>query len=283
MAQTMSTAGVGRVNRRFLLLALILATLSAVLVYAAISNSGGGGGTASGDDISVVVAKAAIPAGTELTADLLELRAVPENVVGTDPFQTVDALVGQVVRYPIAANEPILLSNVAGGLEIVDNNVLSYIIEAGKRGMAIKVEAVVGAGGLVLPGDKVDIYWAPEETLGEDAVGAGLIAENIEVLAVQQTLVDLPPTAPGAAADGEEATTGGERLRGSDAEPIPDAATVTLLLTSEEAARVFCADAGEGEIRLAVRALGDDSPTGLPIGECIIEAKEEDPASAAAN
>jgi hypothetical protein len=41
----MTSVAVGRVNRRFLFLALILATLSGILAYAALSQDSGGGGT----------------------------------------------------------------------------------------------------------------------------------------------------------------------------------------------------------------------------------------------
>ena len=44
MAQTMTAASIGRVNRRFLFLALILAALSAVLVYPLLTRSSGSGG-----------------------------------------------------------------------------------------------------------------------------------------------------------------------------------------------------------------------------------------------
>ena len=56
MAQTITTAAVSRVNRRFLLLAIILAILSAVLVYAQMSRSGSTA-TGSAGNVSVVVAR----------------------------------------------------------------------------------------------------------------------------------------------------------------------------------------------------------------------------------
>ena len=270
MAQSMTkSAAASRVNRRFLFLALILAGLSAVLVYAAISRSDSGSGI-SGEGTSVVVAKAAIAPGTTITAEMVDVQVVPESVIGDQPFRTTEELVGQVARYPIAANEQLLASKVVGGVSLADNNVLSHIIESGKRGMAINVKQVISGGGLVLPGDHVDVLWISDATLVEFE-GAGLIAENVEVLAVHQSIVDLPVTAPGAIEDeAAPPLTDEERVRASEADPEPDAVTVTLLLTPEQAARVFCADIAVGALRLAVRAFGDDSPSGIPPAICTI-------------
>src|SRR3990172_2063047 len=150
MAQSMTTVAAGRVNRRFLFLALVLATLSAVLVYAAISrsDSGGGGSTA---DVPVVVAKSSIPAGTAITAGLVEVRRVPEFAVGAEAFTSIDDVVGQVAKFPLAPNEQLLVSKFVA-TTVGTNDALSYVLEDGLRGMAVTVEQVIAAGGLGLPG-----------------------------------------------------------------------------------------------------------------------------------
>jgi pilus assembly protein CpaB len=269
MAQPIPSSAVGgRVNRRFLLLAAILAALSAVLMYAAWP-SDSGGGTSSAVEVPVVVARAAIPAGTEITVDMVEVVNVSEGAVGEDALTSTEAVIGRTARYPISANQPILLKDIVTSGVAVTNDVLQNILEGGQRGMAIDVEAVVGAGGLVLPGDHVDVYWIPENPV-DDVPGAQLIAEDVEVVAVAQTLVEIAPTAPGLQDEGAvPAGSPEDRVRGSDAAPEPKAITVTLMLTPEQASRVFCGDEG-GVLRLAVRAFGDRSPNGLPIVDCII-------------
>lgn len=281
MAQMMTGTAAGRVNRRFLFLALILAGLSAVLAYAAISSSGSDGGGTSVADVPVVVAKTAIPPGTQITAEMLEVRQVPATVVGDLALDDIDVAVGETTRYPIAANEQVLLSKlVVGGPDTVGNDALSYVLKEGMRGMAIETTEVIGAGGLVLPGDYVDVLWVPgDDSRGdEDHEGAMLVAENVEVVSVDRTIVEVPPSAPGIV-DDEEGTSppasDAQRVRGLDEEPIPEAITVTLMLTPEQAARLFCAESG-GELRLAVRAFGDDSPSQLPPVICIIPAEEEE-------
>lgn len=272
MARTMTTASLGRVNRRLLLFALILAVLSAILVYTATSRSGEGGSVAGG--IPVVVAKEPINAGTRITAVMLEVQQVPASAVGFQPLTSIDAAVGNVARYPIATNEQVLLSKIVGSSVATSSNVLVNVLEDGTRALAIQTSRVVGAGGLVLPGDHVDILWVPDE-VEDDHSGAMLLAENIEVLAVQETLIDIAP-APAGVEDGDEQAvpgTTGDRVRGVDAEAVPDASTVTLMVTLSEATRIFCAE-HTGSLRLAVRGFGDTAPTGLPPANCVIRAND---------
>ena len=267
MARTMTSTAAGRVNRRFLFLALILAALSAVLVYAAVSRSDGGGSAAG--DVRVVVAKEPIAAGTTLTGDMLTTRALPSDAVGAGSLSSSDAAVGQLTLQFIAEGEPVLSSKLVGS-DVRAGAGVSYKVPEGARGMAITVNEVIGVGGLVLPGDHVDIFWLPDEPL-TDSEGAMLVAENVEVLAVQTTLVDIASTG---AQTGDNPADDNDRVRSTDAELIPDAATMTFLLTPAQAARIFCAESS-GSIRLAVRQFGDDSSSGLPPATCVILADEE--------
>ena len=274
MARTMTFAGGGRVNRRLLFVALILAVLSAVLVYTATSRSGEGGSSAG--DVPVVVAIQSIAPGTRITAAMLTVQDVPEFALGAQSLTSVDAAVGNVARYPIAANEQVLLSKIVGGSVTASNDVLINILDEGKRAIAIRTSLVVSAGGLLLPGDHVDILWMPGDSENEHE-GAKLLAENIEVLAVQQTLVEIAATAPGLQEQGVDEgavqTAAGDRVRIEDAGLIPDADTVTLMVTIQQAARIFCAEEN-GTIRFAVRAFGDASPSGLPPAICVIPGQE---------
>ena len=261
----MTTAAVGRVNTRFLLLALILAALSAVLVYAAVSRSGGGGSSAA--DLEVVVTTEAVAAGTTLTDEMLTVKAVASDTVGEGYFSDIDQVSDRLVTHPLTAGEPVLSTNIAGGIETASNDVLSNILVEGRRGLGITTSAVVNAGGLVLPGDHVDVFWVPEKPT-DDVPGAQLVAENVEVVSVEQTLVEIPPSAPGLQTEGDE-TTETDRIRGSEADPLPAAITVTLMVTPQQAQRIFCGEM-TGSLRLAVRAFGDDSPSGLAPVVCII-------------
>jgi len=282
MARPVSTIAGGRVNRRFLALAVILGLIFAVLVYVWMSQSGEES-TGSGR-LSVVVAKDFIPAGERITEAMITDRRLPENALGEGAITRTDDVLGKVVRSDIQPNEPILSSRLVD-TTVPSNDALSYVIEEGQRGMAIKTDLVIGAGGLVLPGDHVDIITTPadsEQQLEQDHPGAILVAENVEVLAVQQTIVNIAPAAPGVqdetGGSQEPDPSASTRVRASDAAENPEATTVTLLLTPQQSAQIFCAEQS-GTLRLLVRAYGDDSPSDLPPLDCILRAaKEQAPA-----
>lgn len=268
MAQTMTTGAVGRVNRRFLLLALILAGLFAVLAYTALSDSGGGGGGATTDQVPIVVATVPIPAGTRITDTMVELADFPEDRVSASSISDVGLVIGQVARYNIEPQEALYLSKVAS-TTITGENALAYVVEAGMRGEAVTVEEVVTAGGLVLPGDHVDVLWIPFS-------GGPVfrLLSDVEVTAVSQTIVDIQPVAPGVQTGTIPTPAAGvpSRVRASDALAQPDARTVTMLISPDDSKRLFCADqfaeAHEGRIRLAVRSFGDGAPAQVDAPEC---------------
>lgn len=277
MARSITSVAAGRVNTRYLLLAFILAIISGVLAYAAFSRSGGE--SSSAVTVDVVVAQEPIQVGQRLTASVLAVRSLPADAVGENPLTSIETLEGRQALVPISPGEPILSAKVVGGATAVaTSDALAFVIEEGQRGMAVTVDQVSSAGGLVLPGDHVDIFWVPAEQaqVPQDHEGAMLIAENVEVLAVQQQLVEIAPTTlvDPEGTEGETAPAS-ERVRDATAEALPEATTVTLLLPPNLAARVFCAESS-GALRLAVRQFGDESPSGLAPVTCVIPANQEE-------
>lgn len=131
------------------------------------------------------------------------------------------------------------------------------MVPQGKRGFAINASQVQEAGGLILPGDYVDIvvlydveFDKPGSTDKEvvDNFLVQTVLQNVEVLAVSQVIVDIVPEAT--------PSVGGQRVRNSEAQPEPGATTVTLSLTPEQAQRVYLAESN-GEVRMALRPFGD--------------------------
>jgi pilus assembly protein CpaB len=234
---------------------MVLGLMGAGLVYVATSrnttNSGGGGGGAA--DTPVLVAKVDIPARTTITADMVEVRLVEADARSVLSYDSVEAIRGKVTRFPIAANEQVLSSKVVdlSGSAAATARSLSYIVPEGKRAFAIAASEVRDVGGLLLPGDYVDIIVRYDVKFG-DKTEAGYLAhillQNVEVLAVSQTMVDVVPN--------QEPSETGQRERISEAKPIPDAGTITLALTPEDAQLLYLAEAN-GEIRFAMRPYGD--------------------------
>jgi pilus assembly protein CpaB len=262
-----------RGNRKFIMMAIALGLLGALLVYVATSRQTGsettGGAIA---DTPVVVARVDIPARAVVTRAMLDVKLVPSDSRGLSAYSSVDAVLGQATRFPLAAGEQVLPSKLvdyrarAPGL----GRSLSYVIPEGKRGFAINVSSVQNAGGLVLPGDYVDIIVIYDVKFaagggasagGREKVDSFLVQtlmQNIEVLAVSQQVVDVVPewqSEPAASPDGH-------RVRNSEGQVDAEARTVTLALSLSEAQRLYLAESN-GRIRLAVRSYGDDDS--LPI------------------
>jgi len=275
MARPLAGTAAGSTNRRLLLLALVAGIVAAILIYTALSRSSESTGSAGAASMApAVVAKQDIPARTKITSGMLEVRQVPQDTRSELAYTDLSQVVGRVTRYPIATSEQVLATKVVS-LEsaAATGDSLSYVIPEGKRGISIEVSEVVSSGGLVLPGDYVDIigvfdvnFVDGEEERTEQKYFSRIILQNIEVLAVAQTVVDTPPEAgTTTGADGETTTTDadGQRVRNTEAAPEPKASTVTLSVTPQEAQLLFLAEEN-GVLRLAVRPYGDAEVQDIP-------------------
>lgn len=253
MAST-ATLESSKANRRFILLAVVLGLIGAALIYVVLNrDSGPAASSRAAGDTAVVVAKVDIPARSLVSADMLEVKLLPASAVSELAYSDTQQVVGQYTRFAIAANETILSSKVvptsgsAGGV----TRALSYTIPEGKRGIAVSASPLSQAGGLILPGDYIDILVVYNVEFGNDVKDAYMvqtIMQNIEVLAISTTVVDTVGTTT--------VNDDGQRPRNSEARATPDASTVTLLVTPEQAQTLFLAERN-GELRMALRAFGD--------------------------
>jgi pilus assembly protein CpaB len=254
------------------MLALVSAALSALLVFVAISRAGGGKeSSGSTDTAAVVVAAVDIPARTQITKDMVKVRDVPVSVKPEMAYSTVDEVIGKATRYPLVVEEELTSLKVVSlqGAQGADG--IAFVIPKGMRAISIKADQVLSAGGLVLPGDYVDIigvFSVKNKDGGEDeAYFVRTILQNIEVLAVAQTIADVPPPADGDGTEAAATTSEGQRARGSEADPNPEATTLTLLVEPEKAEWLFLAEAN-GTLRAIVRGFGDSDTTDVrPIVE----------------
>lgn len=236
------------------MVALLLAGLSAALSYALLSrsdegsSSGGGGG--SGDN-QVVVARVPISERTLITDDMLDVVNTDRVTVGA--FTAREEVVGKVTKFPIAVNAQVITTSVVDTSQPVSDAALSVVVPIGKRAMSVRASQVATAGGLVLPGDWVDVVWG---CCKDNQVVTKTLVKNVQVAAVAQTIVSSGPVAnetPGADDTSNP-------IAADQAAPVPDAATITLLLTPLEAQQMFLAD-GSGQIRVALRGPSDtDTP-----------------------
>src|SRR5947209_13150583 len=114
MNRSITAAPASGSNKKLIIIALVLGLLGAVLVFSAASKGGdkGSSNTAAAGGVPSVVAKLDIPARTKITAAMVEVRLVSKDGVSdlgyTDPTQVI----GQVTRFPVAANEQVLSTKV---------------------------------------------------------------------------------------------------------------------------------------------------------------------------
>lgn len=252
--------GVRTSGRMYLVLATGFAVLAGLLAYAALRDSGGSSGSTAVATLARVVASEDIPARTRITADMVEVRAIPAEAALLGSFTESGAVLGLVTRYPIAANEQIGPQKVGATLadaqtESLDSG-LSFVIPQGFRGVAISVTESSAVGGLVVAGDHVDVIalFDKELTGLEKAV---TVVQNVEVLAVAQVAQEAVP--PAIEEEGEEAsaTSTGLGVRPLEAEPQPSARTVTLAVSPEDA-QILALVEQNATLWLSLRAYDDD-------------------------
>jgi pilus assembly protein CpaB len=261
MARAGAGGPAGSINRRFLMLALVSAALSALLVFVAISRAGGGKeSSASTDTAAVVVAAVEIPARTQITKEMVKVENVPVSVKPEMAYGSVDEAIGKVTRYPITADEEVTSLKVVSLEGVQGADSLSFTVPKGMRAISIKADQVLSAGGLVLPGDYVDVVavFNVKNAKGEveEAWVARTILQNVEVLAVAQTITEVAPAAEGDGTEAAAIESDGQRARVSEAKPDPAATTLTLLVQPEQAEWIFLAEAN-GTLRVVVRGFGD--------------------------
>jgi Flp pilus assembly protein CpaB len=235
------------------MVALLLAGLSAALSYALLSrssdsSSSGGGGSG---DAQVVVARVPISERTLITDDMLDVVNTDRVAVGA--FTTREDVVGQITKFPIEVNQQVVAAAVVDTTRPVSDQQLALVVPFGKRAMSLRASQVGTSGGLILPGDWVDLVWI---CCADRGVVSKTIAKNIQVAAVAQTIVSSGPVTDAT----PEADESSAPVAADAPPPVPDAVTFTLLLTPLEAQQLFLAESA-GQIRADLRGPSDsDTP-----------------------
>lgn len=111
-------------------------------------------------------------------------KAAETIVSGDTPMR---ALEGAIVREPILAKEPITPRKI---VRAGQTGYMAVVLQPGMRALSIPVTAETGAGGFILPGDRVDVLQA--RSAGKDEDGAKpllteVLLRNIRVLAIDQS------------------------------------------------------------------------------------------------
>jgi Flp pilus assembly protein CpaB len=238
---------------------------------------------------SVVVLTRDVAAGEKITSDMLTTRTIPGGALLPGRVTEMDTVIGKVATTPLFSGEQVIDAKVT---TYEGQNTLAFKVPAGMRALALMVphEAWIAAG-LPQPGDRVDVMGITtlvktDPLTGEEKpdIVAGMMAQDIEVLAVSQKLVktvvntDLQakPEASATVAAGAADATATSADAGStvaagapvgrpdeEADTYQEAVSITLALPPDLAAKVAIIDAMEdsqGQFRILVRQKGDSGP-----------------------
>ena len=132
---------------------------------------------------TVVVATVEISFGQMVEAQQVAVVRMPKDTVPDDAFDATDKVVGKI------ANVSILRGDIVRGARLAEHlggSTLASLIEPNMRAISVRVDDVVGVGGFLLPGNRVDVL-ATKQTGSNSNTLAETILENLRVLAVDQT------------------------------------------------------------------------------------------------
>ena len=157
--------------------------------------------------VQVLVAQNTLPVGTIITKEHIAFQPWPEDMISnayffqeerkllkgmTAPATTIEEMLGQVVRLPISAGQPLSKSALVGPGQ---SGFLAAALNPGMRAVTVPIDNISGVAGFVFPGDRVDILLTHDidtkrrqgnyEATGQLKV-AETIARNVRVLAVDQ-------------------------------------------------------------------------------------------------
>lgn len=142
--------------------------------------------------VDILVAKADISMGQTLSPGDVQWQAWPAATAGgnfirkSDRPDAIETLSGQIARYPFVAGEPIReakLVNAKG------SGFMAAILPAGMRAVSTQISPETGAGGFILPNDRVDVLLTRRD--GDKSTGeqtSETVLSNIRVLAIDQNV-----------------------------------------------------------------------------------------------
>lgn len=192
----------------------------------------------------MLVAARALPPGTLVKDEDFVVREVspgqvPEGALLHSDDSRVE-LRGALLRRYLDAGATVVSGDV---LRPRDRGFLAAVLRPGHRAIAVGVDAITGAAGLIWPGDQVDLILTQEMDAASAPVSRRIVGEtvlnNVRVIAVDQHFTQ------GAAAG--LLTTSGNNQR-------TVARTVTLEVQPEQAERVAVAER-LGRLSLTVRSM----------------------------
>jgi pilus assembly protein CpaB len=186
----------------------------------------------------VLVATKDIPMGTTLNSGLVTWQDWPSTgmsdkfIVRSSSSEGTDQVMGAIARASFYQGEPIVDAKLVRS----DQGFMSAILPEGMRAVATKISAATGAGGFILPNDRVDVIMtrhANNSDITANQYITETVLHNVRVLAIDQTIEDQ---------NGEKVVVG---------------QTATLELTPQQAEILTVAEQMSDRLTLALRSIED--------------------------
>jgi pilus assembly protein CpaB len=184
--------------------------------------------------INVLVAKESLPVGARLNPEIVAWAAWPESSV-VEGFITdqnrpdaMETLNGAIARMPIFNGEPIRQEKIADS----SSRIMSSLLPSGKRAVSTEISVATGAGGFILPNDRVDVTMVRKSQEGSYITET--VLSNVRVLAIDQQIQENE--------DGSKAVIG---------------TTATLELTPDQTKVIAVAQQMAERLSLALRSVAD--------------------------
>jgi pilus assembly protein CpaB len=208
----------------------------------------------------VLVASTTLQPGQKLEPELVRWQRWPRNAVDSSFIakapgtEIADVVKGAVVRSPVLSGQPI----VANAIVKSDSSAgfMAAMLGTGMRAVSITISTDSGAGGFILPNDRVDLLLTQKLEGTPPRVRVTTVLSNIRVLAVDQTFKQEKDT---------------KTVLGK---------TATLELTPDQA-EIVARAAGMGSLNLSLRSLDEsvaaNTPSAIEAGGKKKDAQDNEP------
>ncbi|CCE04755.1 putative pilus assembly protein cpaB [Bradyrhizobium sp. STM 3843] len=143
--------------------------------------------------VEVLVAKAEIGLGQPVKPGDLIWQTWPEAASNifirrSDRPDAANQLVGSIARSPFLIGEPIREQKL---VRADGSGFMAAILPAGMRAVSTEISPETGAGGFILPNDRVDVILSKRDKNtdhpgGPDVINSEIILSNVRVLAIDQ-------------------------------------------------------------------------------------------------
>ncbi len=145
----------------------------------------------------VLVAKSDIPLGQAMTAADMQWQSWPASAASASFIQrsarpdATTQITGSIVRSAFLAGEPIRETKLVKGN---GSGFMAAILPGGMRAVSTEISAETGAGGFILPNDRVDVLLTRRQKSGDssgggaEAVTSEIVLSDVRILAIDQTI-----------------------------------------------------------------------------------------------